>query len=57
MRKYGSRKLMLWHICGPLNNLVPFVQLEKLEKHPWRSVTFNKVAGLACNFTKSNTPL
>ena len=39
-----------------LRDLVPFVQFKKREKHPWRSVTFSKVAGLACNFTKSNTP-
>ena len=25
-------------ICGALRNLVAFVQLKKLEKHPWRSV-------------------
>ena len=25
--------------------LVPFVQFKKREKHPWRSVTFSKVAG------------
>ena len=24
--------------------------------HPWRSVTFSKVAGLTCNFTKIKTP-
>ena len=28
-----------------LRDLVPFVQFKKREKHPWRSVTFNKVAG------------
>ena len=26
-------------------NLVPFVQFEKRQKHPWRIVTFSKVAG------------
>ena len=30
---------------GALCNLVPFVQFKKREKHPWRSVTFSKVAG------------
>ena len=30
--------------CGALRDLVPFVQFQKREKHPWRSVT------------KSNTP-
>ena len=40
-----------------LRDLAPFVQFKKREKHPWRGVTFSsKVAGLACNFTKSNTP-
>ena len=28
-----------------LRDLVPFVQFKKREKHPWRSVTFKKVAG------------
>ena len=28
-----------------LRDLVPFAQFKKREKHPWRSVTFNKVAG------------
>ena len=31
--------------CDALPNLVPFVQFKKREKHPWRSVTFSKVAG------------
>ena len=31
--------------CHALRDLVPFVQFEKREKHPWRSVTFSKVAG------------
>ena len=33
------------HICGVLRDLVPFVQLKKREKHPWRRVNFSKVAG------------
>ena len=33
-------------ICGALYDLVPCVQFKKREKHPWRSVTFSKVAGL-----------
>ena len=37
-----------------LRDLVPFVQFKKREKHPWRNVTFNKVADL--NFTKSDIP-
>ena len=28
-----------------LRELVPFVQFKKREKHPWRTVTFSKVAG------------
>ena len=32
-------------ICDALRDLVPFVQFKKREKHPWRSVTFRKVAG------------
>ena len=31
-------------ICGALHGLVRFVQFKKREKHPWRSVTLNKVA-------------
>ena len=52
-------KLMEMHIPSPLRNiyawrtsdsdvlhdLVPFVQFKKCEKHPWRSITFSKVAG------------
>ena len=32
-------------ICDVLRDLVPFVQFKKREKHPWRAVTFSKVAG------------
>ena len=32
-------------ICGALHDLVAFVQFEKCEKHPWRSISFSKVAG------------
>ena len=28
-----------------LRDLVPFVQFKTCQKHPWRSVTFSKVAG------------
>ena len=35
-------------ICDALRDLVPFVQFKKREKHPWRSVTFSKVAALSC---------
>ena len=33
------------YICDALRNLVPFVQFKKRGKHPWRSVTFSKLAG------------
>ena len=32
-------------MCDTLCDLVPFVQFKKPENLPWRSVTFNKVAG------------
>ena len=31
--------------CDALPDLVPFVQLKKRKKHPWRSFTFSKAAG------------
>ena len=31
--------------CDALRDLVAFVQFKKRERHPWRSVNFNKVAG------------
>ena len=33
------------NICDVLRDIVNFVQLKKCEKHPWRSITFSKVAG------------
>ena len=33
--------------CGALRDLVAFVQFEKREKDPWRSVKFSKVAGFS----------
>ena len=33
------------YMFDPLRDLVPFVQYKKREKHPWRSVTYNKVGG------------
>ena len=35
------------YICDALRDLLPFVQFRKREKHPWRSVTFSKVAGFS----------
>ena len=48
-------KQHLSNICDALRVLVPFVQFKTHEKHPWRSVTFSKVARyLNCtNGTKS----
>ena len=37
--------LCFFFICDALHDLVPFVQFKTREKHPWRSVTFSKVAG------------
>ena len=60
MKKYSRDDLFLQFfykrsdcICDVLRDLVPFAQFKKCEKHPWRGVTFSKVAG--CNFTKSKT--
>ena len=36
--------LLTLNICGVLLDLISFAQLKKREKHPWRSVTFSKVA-------------
>ena len=33
------------YVIDALRNLVPFLQFRKREKHPWRSVTFRKIAG------------
>ena len=41
-------------VCDVLSDLVPFVLFKKREKHPWKSITFSKVA--ESNFTESNTP-
>ena len=36
-------ELLVFEIRGALRYLVSFVQFKKREKHPWRSVTFNKL--------------
>ena len=41
--KMGSLVLLLLSIFDVLRDLVPFVQFKKRKKHPWRSITFNKV--------------
>ena len=33
------------NVYDALRDLVSFAQFKKREKHPWRSVTFSKVAG------------
>ena len=44
------------HICDALRDLVPFVQFKKREKHPWRSVTFRKVAGFSLQLKLTLAP-
>ena len=43
----GSEDLLLlllnFNICDILRDLVPIVQFQEQEKHPWRSVTFSKL--------------
>ena len=39
-------------ICDALRDLVQFVQFEKREKHPCKSVTFSKVAGWPATLLK-----
>ena len=38
---------MFDRVLNALRDLVSFVQFKKRDKHPWRSVTFNKVAGFS----------
>ena len=71
----GIAKKGLWHCCfrmkysvllymkscRALRDLEPFEQFKQREKHPWRSVTFSKVADFSnfriteFNFTKKNS--
>ena len=40
--------------CDALRDLVPFVQIKKREKHPWRSITISKVAGhIICTISET----
>ena len=41
---WQGSEFTLLYICSALRNLVPFVQFKKREKHPRRSINFNKVA-------------
>lgn len=41
------------YICDALHDLAPFVQFTKCRKHPWRTVTFSKVASLSLQLSKS----
>ena len=34
------------NICDALDDLVPFLQFKKRDKHSWRKDTFSKAAGL-----------
>ena len=45
MEKISCKFIIHFFLCGALTDLVPFAQFKKREKHPWRSVTFSKVAG------------
>ena len=49
--------LLMFHlhdIFGALHDLVPFVQIKKCEKHPWRSVNFVKInIGPSPNFASN----
>ena len=37
--------MLILDIYDNLRDLVSFAELKKREKHPWRSITFSKVAG------------
>ena len=39
-------------MCDVSRDLVPFIQFEKRENHPWRSVTFSKVTLLHGYFSR-----
>ena len=42
-----------------LRDFISFLQFKKREKHPWRSVTFSKIAGFSVKhhmFTVINVP-
>ena len=39
------------YIIDTLHDFVLFVQFKKCEKHPWRSVTFGKLAGCKLKVT------
>ena len=46
MPSFFAQVIILWvFICDVLRDLVAFLQFKKREKHPWRIVTFSKVAG------------
>ena len=40
----NSKRLQMITTCDAMRNLVLFPQFTKREKHPWKSVTFSKVA-------------
>ena len=42
---FSFLNILLILLCDAWRDLSPFAQYKKLEKHPWKSVTFGKVAG------------
>ena len=44
------RNVITHCICDVLRDLVPFVQFEKHEKQPWRSVISKRAADLSLQF-------
>ena len=51
-KKQDIKKSEAWNMCIASSHmsaiwcdLVPFVQIKKREKHPWRSITFSEVVG------------
>ena len=53
----ASKEKIDVNICGALRHLVPFVQVKKREKHPWRSVTFRNIYFSSYYIFQKNTIL
>ena len=45
LTRFGTKREKRPWRSVTLRDLVPFVQFNKCEKHPWSSFTFSKVAG------------
>ena len=41
---FSAERSANFSICDALRDLGPLVQFEERKRHPWRSVTFSKVA-------------